>query len=170
MAIEGEGSMSEDLCPSCGEGSLQTRLEVRRYGRGIDVTLVDVPVRRCPVCGEELVVIPAIEELHRLIAHDLARRSGRLRSGEIRFLRTYLGYSSADFAHVMGVSPETVSRWESARSPQQMAVPAERLLRLMALQDNPVQSYSLAAADHDGAAKPVTLRLATTPAGWTAVA
>jgi putative zinc finger/helix-turn-helix YgiT family protein len=160
--------MSENLCPVCGEGRLETRQEVRKYGRGIDVTLVNVPVRRCPACGEEFLVIPAVEELHRLIAHDLARSTSRLGPGEIRFLRTYLGYSSTDFARLMGVTPETVSRWESRRAPQQMATPAERLLRLMALQEKPIESYGLEKAGAGKEPSPTTLRLKPTAAGWTA--
>lgn len=160
--------MRENLCPVCGKGRLKTTQEVRRYGRGVDVTLVNVPVRRCPACGEEFLVIPAVEELHRLIAHDLARSSGRLRPGEVRFLRTYLGYSSADFARVVGVSPETVSRWESKRAPQQMGPPAERLLRLMALQDKPIASYGLEDAGGAQRPAPIPLRLNLTAAGWAA--
>ena len=160
--------MNKTLCPVCGKGNLETRRETRRYGRGVDVTLVNVPVRRCPACGEELVMIPAIEELHRLIARDLAKSRARLRPGGIRFLRTYLGYSSADFAAVMSVTPETVSRWESKRSQQPMSATAERLLRLMALQDKPIESYGLEHTGADGATEPTTLRLTATPEGWAA--
>ncbi len=159
--------MSENQCPVCGKGTLETRREVRKYGRGIDVTLVNVPVRRCPKCGEEFVVIGAVEELHRLIAEDLARSPRKLGPAEIRFLRTHLGYSSADFASVMGVTPETVSRWESKRASQQMAPTAERLLRLMALQDKPIASYGL---ERTGAGEPtapvLSLRLKPTAEGW----
>lgn len=158
--------MSENLCPVCREGRLKTRNEVRSYGRGIDVTLVNVPVRRCPSCGEEFLVIPAIEELHRLIARDLARSRGRLRPGEIRFLRTYLGYSSADFAGLVGVSPETVSRWESPRMPQKMGTTAERLLRLLAQQEKPIESYGLDQVGEEKGAPPRRVRLKATAKGW----
>ncbi len=160
--------MSADLCPICGKGKLETKHEVRRYGRGIEVTLVNVPVHRCPSCGEEILVIPAIEALHKLIAHDLARASGRLRPGEIRFLRAHLGYSSTNFARAMGVTPETVSRWESKKAPQQMAPTAERLLRLMTLQDKPIKSYGLEDAGAGKRAAPGSLRLKPTAAGWAA--
>ena len=158
--------MSKDLCVVCGKGKLQTTREMRRYGRGVDVTLVNVPVRRCPECGEEFLVIPAIEELHRLIAHNVARLSVRLEPGQIRFLRTWLGYSSADFAGLMGVTPETVSRWEKKQDCQPMALPAERFLRLLALQDKPIESYGLEAAGAGERSTPVPLRLRPTAAGW----
>lgn len=159
--------MNRHLCPICGKGKLETTHETRRYGDGINVTLVNVPVRRCPVCGEELLVIPAIEELHRLIARDLARSAAKLGPAEIRFLRTYLGYSSANFADAMGVTPETVSRWESERAPQKMAAPAERLLRLMAFHGKPIESYGLAKTEvKERTSSP--LRLKPTAEGWAA--
>ncbi len=160
--------MSKNVCPVCGEGRLETTNEVRRYGRGINVTLVNVPVRRCPSCGEEFLVIPAIEKLHRLIARDLARSRARLQPGEIRFLRTYLGYSSADFARDMGVSPETVSRWESDHGPQRMGTAAERLLRLMVLQEKPIASYGLEEMAAKDAPKRAPLRLQPEAKGWAA--
>ena len=160
--------MSENLCPACGEGRLETRRETRRYGRGIDVTLLNIPVRHCPACGEELVVIPAIEVLHRLIARGIARSRRRLRPKEIRFLRTYLGYSSADFAGVMGVRAETVSRWESERASQRMGIVAERFLRLMAQQRKPIRSFGLEETGAEGPATAAPLRLKPTAEGWAA--
>ncbi len=160
--------MSGRRCPICGKGKLTTAYEARKYGRGINVTLVNVPVRRCAECGEEFLTIPAIEELHRLIAHDLARAAGRLKPGEIRFLRTYLGYSSIDFARAIGVTPETVSRWESERNPKPMAAPAERLLRLMALEGRPIESYGLDRTDRDAPRAEISLRLKPTAEGWAA--
>jgi len=53
------------------------------------ITLVGVEVSRCPACGEYEVSIPHIEELHRVIAHALARRVARLASSEIRYLRKW---------------------------------------------------------------------------------
>jgi putative zinc finger/helix-turn-helix YgiT family protein len=158
--------MSKKRCPICGKVALEVRHEPRRYGRGIDVVLMNIEVRHCQACGEELEVIPNIELLHKAIARDLAKSGNRLRAGEIRFLRTYLGYSSSDFSRFMGVSAETVSRWESKGAPKRMALSAERLLRLMVLQDEPIRSYDLeeAGASEEPASQP--LRLRVTQDGW----
>jgi putative zinc finger/helix-turn-helix YgiT family protein len=161
--------MSKKRCPICGEGALTSRVEARRYGRGVDVVLANVTVEHCSACGEELVVIPAVESLHKVIAHTLARARTRLRPGEIRFLRTYLGYSSAAFARVLGVTAETVSRWESAQQPKRMAATAERLLRLMALVNRPIQSYGLEDAGTEEPTAGGALRLKATAKGWAAV-
>jgi putative zinc finger/helix-turn-helix YgiT family protein len=106
-----------------------------------NVTLVGIEVHRCPNCGEHEAVIPKIEQLHRVIATTIARKAPRLAAEEIRFLRKYLGWSGGDFGEHMGVSPETVSRWENGSAT--MGATAERLLRLAALTREPMSDYSL---------------------------
>src|SRR5437764_1043651 len=103
-------------CPTCRKADLETRVVNHRYSEsGLDnVVLNGIEIRRCPNCGEELVSIPRIEELHQKIATDLISKPGRLSPGEIRFLRRWLGWSGTDFAKMMGVDPATVSRWESS--------------------------------------------------------
>mgnify|MGYP006287774919 FL=1 len=133
-------------CFDCGAEMLVTR-EPHRYGDDINVVLQNVEVRRCPVCGDEEVVIPRIEELNRSIAGAIAGQDAALSPGQIRFLRTYLGLSSVRFAELMGVKPETVSRWERTDKPQRMSPTAERLLRVLVQNEQPVESYALPATD-----------------------
>jgi putative zinc finger/helix-turn-helix YgiT family protein len=107
------------------------------------VTLRSLEVRRCNGCGDYELVIPKIEQLHRLIAHTIIRKQASLVGEEVRFLRKYLGWSGADFAAHMGAKPETVSRWENGKltmSPQ-----ADRLLRIMVAMGEPEKGYSLEA-------------------------
>lgn len=92
------------------------------------VVLNGVEVRRCPSCGAEEVAIPRIEDLHRAIALDVSGKPERLTPEEVRFLRKYLGWSGATFARKLGVTPETVSRWENGA--QEMGNPAETVLRV----------------------------------------
>ena len=145
-------------CFSCGN-AINSSLETRRYGTLVHVILENVPVHRCPACGEEEVEIPRIEELHTLIAELVARKPTRLTAGEIRWLRTHLGYSSVDFAKLMGVSPETVSCWERLDAPKRMGLPAERLLRMLTIHRKPITDYGLAdLASRDGeASKPIRI-------------
>ena len=131
-------------CLECGT-AMNSSIGPHRYSRGIDVVLQGVETRRCPECGEEEVVIPKIEELHGVISRTIARRSGHLMPREIRFLRTYLGYSSTDFANLLGVTAETVSRWERTSRPQKMGKVAERLLRMLAQFGEPSRTYDLEA-------------------------
>jgi putative zinc finger/helix-turn-helix YgiT family protein len=157
---------TNNRCLNCGTNMVRRR-ENRRHLQELvgGVTLVGVDVYRCPRCGEEEVAIPRIEELHRVIATTLATRKARLTPGEIRFLRTYLGLSSVDFARRMGVTKETVSRWERKDAPLAMKVPIERLLRLMVLFEKPVKDYPLARLDETATEAPHAEPLRLTPAG-----
>lgn len=154
-------------CLRCGAEMRVARENFLYTASGLpNVTLVGVEVRRCPGCGEFEVAIPKIEELHRTIARAVTMRPARLTSHEIRFLRKWLGWSGGDFAAHMGVTPETVSRWENGGL--QMGGPAERLLRLMVATRDPVQSYPLEllkSIDEDAAA-PFRLGVEADERGW----
>ena len=118
-------------------------------------------------CGEHEVVIPKIEQLHRTLAMAVIEKRTRLTAAEVRFLRKYLGWSGVDFARHMGVTAESVSRWENDR--EQMAAVADRLLRLMVVTKAPVSEYSLDdLMDLDEKSAPVRLRVAPKKGGWLA--
>ena len=129
-------------CLQCG-GEMKSKKENYHYAAsGLpDVTLMGVEVRRCAECGESEVAIPNIEGLHKALALSVARQPGRLAPAEIKFLRKYLGLSSVDFAKHIGVTPETVSRWESGVV--KMGSTAERLLRWFIATREPVSDYPL---------------------------
>jgi DNA-binding transcriptional regulator YiaG len=104
---------------------------------------MNVETRACDECGEREVVIPKIEQLHRLIARALATEAPKLEPEHVRFLRKWLGYSSADFALVMGVRPESVSRWERAGTTNPIGPTAERLLRVLVANQDPLEKYPI---------------------------
>jgi len=115
--------------------------ETHDYGQcGLPVQLQGIVVHRCPACGEDEVVIPRIDELHRLIARSVIRKPAGLSGAEVRFLRKWLGHSGRDLAAIMGVAPETVSRWES--DAQAIGGTADRLLRLLVANDEPREEYA----------------------------
>lgn len=99
-------------------------------------------------------VIPNLTQLHEEIAKGLALQKKRFTGNEIRFLRTHIGLSSADFARkIVKVSPETVSRWENDK--QTMDVSIELLLRMLVLKKIQFNDYSFDdLADLDGKKKP----------------
>lgn len=91
-------------------------------------------------CKEEELEIPNIDKLHALIALKLASQKHKLLPEEIRFLRSHLGFSGADFAHNIGVTPETVTRWEKGQV--NMKETSERLLRVLVLSNvGPFRNY-----------------------------
>jgi len=145
-------------CTQCGH-AMRTGRENYLYREcGLpNVTLEDLEISRCPGCGEHEAIIPKMEQLHRVIATAVARKVSRLTREEIRFLRKYLGWSGSDFAEHMGVSPETVSRWEHGSAT--MGPSAERLLRLAAMTREPASDYSLDVLKRVAQRKAVAQRL-----------
>jgi putative zinc finger/helix-turn-helix YgiT family protein len=145
-------------CLDCG-GDLSVTTGNHKYceNDGIDIVLEGVPITRCLNCGSEGVAIPKVSQLNRMLASTIARRPARLSPGEIRFLRKYLGWSGVDFAEHFGVAPETVSRWENGA--KKMGPTAERLLRLFALNLNPVDEYPLPKKIEDTPSKPLRASL-----------
>jgi putative zinc finger/helix-turn-helix YgiT family protein len=153
-------------CRQCGT-EMQERMETVPYeGSGLtDVSLSGVRVRRCPKCKEWEITIPRIESLHGAIARHLAERPEKLGPREIRFLRKYLGLSSTDFAKRVGVDKATVSRWERVDAPMCMNPQMERLLRVLVLSEQPIESYPL---EEMGAreAEPERMQWALGSRGW----
>jgi putative zinc finger/helix-turn-helix YgiT family protein len=133
--------MKNKKCPKC-RGEMRTNVTQHRYTEsGLDsVVLANVPRYECGSCGERILRIPAIENLHRAIAFAVARKPSRLTSAEVRFLRKYLGLSNRDFAKTMGVTPEQSSRWTTSES---MGASAERLLRLLVERLEPAAEYPI---------------------------
>lgn len=130
------------------------------------VTLQNVMVNRCPSCGEEVISIPKVSELHKVLACAVASKPSRLGGDEIRFLRKYLGWSGVQFANIMGIAPETVSRWENSAA--SMGQTAERMLRLMVFRLEPVEKYpteDLADLGNEGGEK-FSLDILPTKSGW----
>lgn len=127
-------------CIACGNENMTVSYQDYVYDRhGVAATLVGIRVLRCPACGEEDVEIPRIAELDRVIAKHLIERPGHLAGPEIRFLRKFLGFSGRDFADLIGVAPETVSRWE--RGHQVMDRGHENTLRVLAAHRTPIEDY-----------------------------
>ncbi len=120
-------------CVQCGHATKSEKVPRYHYTEcGLkNVYLNGLSARVCPECGETEVTFPNIEQLHGLIAGDLAVQAARLRPEEIRFLRVHLGFSGADFARKIGVTPSAVSRWENGKD--QMEIPTERYLRVLIL-------------------------------------
>jgi len=121
---------------------MTTKRENVPYSSLPGAVLVGVPVSRCPNCGDYEVAIPAIDELNRVLAQTVIRKTARLSGAEMRFLRSYLGYSGADFAKLIGSDPATVSRWEGDKQP--IGHHTDLLLRAMVALDKRVDVYPIA--------------------------
>jgi len=119
-------------CAECGEREFSAATETLDYSGTLPgVSLLGVEVETCRGCGETYTRIPALSSLHRALARLVVQKEARLAAPEIRFLRKWLSLTGVDLAGVIGVAPETVSRWENGR--EALCVSADRLLRAVVL-------------------------------------
>lgn len=128
--MEVVNQMSAPLCPEC-KTPLATDRGDHRLRSSLDVTLLNVELRRCPDGHHVEAVIPALDGLYRALAIAVITKPSRLAPNEVRFLRKHLDWSGRDMARYFGVTPETVSRWESTTNPMSMRPTADRLLRTL---------------------------------------
>lgn len=127
-------------CLQC-EAPMVTTPENVVYGSLPETMLMGVPVSRCSQCDEFEVSIPAVDELDRVLADEVIKKSGRLNGGEIRFLRSFLDLSGVDLARIISSDPATISRWESDK--QVIGHHTDLLLRAMVLLEMKVDSYPI---------------------------
>ena len=95
-----------------------------------NVFLVGISTYTCPSCGENYPVIPKVGELHRVISHMLIEKKEALAGEEIRFLRKNAAFSGTDFAALIQVRPETLSRAENGHSV--LSATADKMVRAIA--------------------------------------
>ncbi len=79
-----------------------------------NVFLVGISYYECPTCHEKVPDIPRMGELHRVIAKALIAKETTLSGDEVRYLRKNAGFTGSDFAALIGVSAEHLSRVENS--------------------------------------------------------
>jgi putative zinc finger/helix-turn-helix YgiT family protein len=103
-------------CVMCDNNKLLKKQKTtKKYKEsGLDnVTLHGVEYYKCDKCGEEYYGYGDQESLHALIARVLILKKELLTGKEVRFLRTYLGYSTTMFASLTCYTVESISRFET---------------------------------------------------------
>lgn len=108
--------MGRHHCAACGGGELRPateELSVTLPRCGV-VASVAAPARRCAGCGELALEAATVARAHLAIGCELADRG--VASGDaLRHMRKALGLRAAELAELLGVTPETVSHWETGK-------------------------------------------------------
>jgi len=120
---------SDDSCPECGS-PIRARRTVLKYPvNGEEIAVDRCEHLRCTECGEVVLRLDQARYL-REQAHELYRAHHELLAArEIRALRERLGMTQGEFAGLLRLGANTLSRWEAGRNVQSAAM--DLLLRLI---------------------------------------
>jgi DNA-binding transcriptional regulator YiaG len=83
-----------------------------------------------PTVGGDFVNIINPEGLHRAIGKFLVTRKKALSGKEVKFLRHEMDMSQPTLAYLLGVTEQTLQKWETGRTAQ-VPAPADALIRLL---------------------------------------
>jgi DNA-binding transcriptional regulator YiaG len=93
--------------------------------------LTGIDVIHCDQCGNEDPIVPAMDELHHVIAEALIPKPGRLDGKEVRFLRKYLEKGGRELSKILHVNRATLSKWENGEDP--VGAQSDLLIRALVL-------------------------------------
>lgn len=109
-------TISLKQCPDCGADKLVSRaIQRTRHVAGHAFT-TDLPARVCARCGTSYFDDPAVGQFDALVAAKLAE-AGVTEPEALKFMRKVTGLQGKEFAELLAVRPETVSRWEQGKRP-----------------------------------------------------
>lgn len=117
-------------CSLCGHEMEETRGDYPFPESGLPyVVLVNIPLLKCPNCGNVEPMIHRAKHLIRALARILLSKPYALCGAEIRYLRKHVGWKAIELAQILGVDKTTVSKWENDQDP--IGSQSDRLLRLI---------------------------------------
>ena len=106
--------MTSKHCVKCG-GDLVASIGEERIRVGEVAFGADLVHEVCAGCGERFLSAKELERFELAVAVELARIGWRTGSA-LRFMRKALGFRVSEWAELLGVAPETLSRWETSES------------------------------------------------------
>lgn len=121
--------LPDNACPSCGTLMKEARGRLTVPINGEEVAVPSASHLKCPECGEIVLRFQEAKRLHEDGVEVYRRKFGLLSADEIRALRERFRLSQADFARLLRLGANTVSRWESGRNVQSASM--DMLLRLI---------------------------------------
>lgn len=124
-------------CEDCGK-ALDSKIGRYHYKEcGLDYVWLDgieiyyCSNSQCKLYNEPLGAIPKVELLHSMLAKAIIASIFPFTGKESRFLRTYFQLKSKQWAELLTVSAETVSRWE--KGVENIGSQSDFLMRLLSL-------------------------------------
>jgi len=139
-------------CLSCNQGTMRpSTVEIRREVEG-RAFVASVDGRKCTACGAASFKGTDLARFDGAVAAALAG-SGETSGEAFRWMRKALDLRAIDIAALLGVTPETISRWETGRVTIDRGAMA--LLALMVLDHARESAATMDALRARAAAKPL---------------
>lgn len=82
--------------------------------------------------GDEIITIPAVNDLHQVIALGIVSHEHGISGDELRFLRTAMGYTQAELATLVHHDKQSIGRWE--RDEYSIDSSAEAIIRRLSIE------------------------------------
>jgi len=107
-------------CIQCGNEQFVKAIEREQRTVGGREFSAGLRADKCTRCGDTFVKGEALADFEKLVAFRLAQEGPA--SGEsFKFLRKAIAQKAADLAALLGIAPETISRWENDQRPVDLA-------------------------------------------------
>ena len=104
------------LCPNCSSDRLADRTLEKARAVAEHVFTVKLPAQACAACGEVFIAGADVVSFDNAVALALLG-AGVAHPEALKFLRKATGLPAKEFAALLDVRPETVSRWELGKRP-----------------------------------------------------
>jgi putative zinc finger/helix-turn-helix YgiT family protein len=101
-------------CARCKVGKLEKTTALDSIDVGKHTFTAEIPALKCRACGEIYFDGPSLERFELQAAVELAW-AGEATGETMRFMRKAAGLRALEFADLLAVTPETVSRWETGK-------------------------------------------------------
>jgi DNA-binding transcriptional regulator YiaG len=123
--------LEAEPCSNCGHPATVTRGDYRFDDMGLPLILGNVEIIKCAECETTEPVIPHMNELMDTLALAVVCQPCKLGGDEVRFLRTYVGKSSKEFAALLHLDKTTLSKMEN--DGRDIGKQTDKLIRLLTL-------------------------------------
>lgn len=133
--------LKTEPCGNCGHSATVTRGDYRFDDMGLPVILGNVEIIKCAKCKTTEPIIPHMNELMDTLALAVVCQPCKLGGDEVRFLRTYAGKSSKEFAALLHLDKTTLSKMEN--DGRDIGKQTDKLIRLLTLNLSPELSRNL---------------------------
>jgi hypothetical protein len=105
-----------ERCGVCGRSALESTISPQSWTVGDRTFFAKLRVSSCKSCGQVFGLIEGRIELGLRAAGEFVR-AGDFTGDAMKHMRRVLGLKAAEWARVIGVTPDTISRWETGKRP-----------------------------------------------------